>query len=82
MLAVQLGAKWVVTVEASKDLVDVARRTIAANCLQHRIRVLHKVSTEVCKCSIVIEYHSTRLPPRGRFSHLPIKNGKVKQNGF
>eukprot|EP00667_Euglena_gracilis_P020162 EG_transcript_21749 len=46
MMAARLGARWVVTTEGSPDLVPVARRIIAANGLQPRIKVLPKLSTE------------------------------------
>ncbi len=47
MMAARLGARWVVAAEASSDLVAVARRVIATNGLQPRIKVLHKLSEEV-----------------------------------
>jgi protein arginine N-methyltransferase 7 len=47
MMAAKLGAKWVVAVEGSADMADLARRNVAANGLQDRIKVLCMMSTEL-----------------------------------
>lgn len=47
MMAAKLGAKWVVAVEGSPEMAQLARRNIKANNLEDRIKVLNMLSTEL-----------------------------------
>lgn len=47
MMAARLGAKWVVAVEGSPEMAQLARQNIRANNLQDRIVVLNMLSTEL-----------------------------------
>lgn len=47
MMAAKLGAKWVVAVEGSADMADLARRNVAANGLQDKVTVLCMMSTDL-----------------------------------
>jgi protein arginine N-methyltransferase 7 len=47
MMAAKLGAKWVVAVEGSADMADLARRNVHANGLQDKIKVMCMMSTDL-----------------------------------
>jgi protein arginine N-methyltransferase 7 len=47
MMAAQLGAKWVVAVEGSAEMSRLAQSNVAANNFSDKIRVLHKMSTDL-----------------------------------
>ncbi|KEG07126.1 putative arginine N-methyltransferase, type III [Trypanosoma grayi] len=47
LMAAQLGAKWVVAVEGSPEMAKLARANIRANKMEHKVTVLHMLSTEL-----------------------------------
>lgn len=47
MMAAQCGAKWVVAVEGSAEMAELARRNVRANNLQDKVKVLNMLSTEL-----------------------------------
>ncbi|KAH8613036.1 putative Protein L isoaspartate(D aspartate) [Trypanosoma vivax] len=47
LMAAKLGAKWVVAVEGSQEMANLARQNIRANKLENKIKVLHMLSTEL-----------------------------------
>ncbi|AAZ12613.1 arginine N-methyltransferase, putative [Trypanosoma brucei brucei TREU927] len=47
LMAAKLGAKWVVAVEGSEELAKLARENIRANNMEHQVKVLHMMSTEL-----------------------------------
>ncbi|EAN97766.1 protein arginine n-methyltransferase 7 [Trypanosoma cruzi] len=47
LMAAQLGAKWVVAVEGSAEMANLARANICANKMEHKVTVLHMLSTEL-----------------------------------
>ena len=47
MMAAKLGAKWVVAVEGSKEMCELAKCNIAQNNLQDKIKVLNMLSTDL-----------------------------------
>ncbi|RNF19627.1 putative arginine N-methyltransferase, type III [Trypanosoma conorhini] len=47
LMAAQLGAKWVVAVEGSAEMANLARANVCANKLEHKVTILHMLSTEL-----------------------------------
>ena len=47
MLASSLGAQWVLAVEGSSDLCNLARKNVAANGMTKNVHILFKMSTEL-----------------------------------
>eukprot|EP01006_Ploeotia_vitrea_P009944 TRINITY_DN25150_c0_g1_i1.p1 TRINITY_DN25150_c0_g1~~TRINITY_DN25150_c0_g1_i1.p1 ORF type:complete len:422 (-),score=73.72 TRINITY_DN25150_c0_g1_i1:464-1729(-) len=47
MISAQLGAKWVVAIEANADMANLARQNIHANNLDANIHIINKLSTQV-----------------------------------
>eukprot|EP00668_Euglena_longa_P033221 GGOE01042760.1.p1 GENE.GGOE01042760.1~~GGOE01042760.1.p1 ORF type:complete len:412 (-),score=140.45 GGOE01042760.1:75-1310(-) len=50
MLAATIGCKWVVAVEANRHMAELAVQNIHLNGLQHKIRVVSRLSTELQPC--------------------------------
>ncbi|KAH9586659.1 hypothetical protein LSM04_004263 [Trypanosoma melophagium] len=47
LLAARCGAKWVVAVEGSAEMARLARANVRANGMEHKVKVLHMLSTEL-----------------------------------